>query len=102
MKENLPQLTDCLLALDNNIATLTFNRHDVRNALTSTAIADDIVTTVEWVNKTATVAVLIITGDGSAFSSGEILKIWLNVVVILLVMYKNLKLVIVKEYSAFH
>ncbi|MBA6253938.1 enoyl-CoA hydratase/isomerase family protein [Colwellia sp. MB3u-55] len=74
MKENLPQLTDCLLALDNNIATLTFNRHDVRNALTSTTIADDIVTTVEWVNKTSTVAVLIITGAGSAFSSGGNIK----------------------------
>ena len=53
MKEKLPQLSDCILALDNNIVTLTFNRHDVRNALTSTAIADDIVETVNWVNKNA-------------------------------------------------
>jgi len=42
----IPQLTDCLLTLENNIVTLTFNRHDVRNALTSTAIADDIVNTI--------------------------------------------------------
>ena len=44
---SLPALIDCILSLNNNIATLTFNRHDVRNALTSTAIADDIVNTVE-------------------------------------------------------
>lgn len=70
----LPQLQDCLITLANNVVTLTFNRHDVRNALTSTSIADDIVSTVEWVNKTASVAVLIITGAGSAFSSGGNVK----------------------------
>lgn len=70
----LPELTDCLLAVDNNIATLRFNRHDVRNALTSTAIADDIVATVEWINQTTNIAVLIITGEGSAFSSGGNIK----------------------------
>ncbi|MCO4799065.1 MAG: enoyl-CoA hydratase/isomerase family protein [Colwelliaceae bacterium] len=69
-----PALTDCLITLENNIATLTFNRHDVRNALTSTAIADDIVTTVDWINKNKEVAVLIITGSGSAFSSGGNIK----------------------------
>jgi enoyl-CoA hydratase/carnithine racemase len=74
MKEPLPQLEDCLLTLDNNIVTLTFNRHDVRNALTSTAIADDIVNTIEWINKTQSIAVLIITGTGSAFSSGGNIK----------------------------
>lgn len=74
MNEKLPKLQDCLLNLDNNIVTLTFNRHDVRNALTSTAIADDIVNTVEWINKTPSVAVLVITGAGSAFSSGGNIK----------------------------
>jgi len=74
MIETLPILQDCLINSENNIVTLTFNRHDVRNALTSTAIADDIVTTVDWVNKTASVAVLIITGAGSAFSSGGNVK----------------------------
>ena len=67
MSENLPQLEDSLLTLDNNVVTLTFNRHDVRNALTSTAIADDIVNTIEWINKAQSIAVLIITGAGSAF-----------------------------------
>lgn len=70
----LPQLTDCLFSLDNNVATLTFNRHDVRNALTGTTIADDIVATVNWVNHHQDVAVLIITGAGSAFSSGGNIK----------------------------
>jgi enoyl-CoA hydratase/carnithine racemase len=70
----MPTLTDCLLTVDNNIATLTFNRHDVRNALTSTAIADDIVATVDWVNKSKSIAVLIITGAGTAFSSGGNIK----------------------------
>lgn len=70
----LPVLIDCTLSLTNKVATLTFNRHDVRNALTSTAIADDIVNTVEWINKTPGVAVLIITGAGSAFSSGGNIK----------------------------
>jgi len=74
MIENLPKLQDSLITLTNNIVTLTFNRHDLRNALTSTAIADDIVKTVEWINKTASVAVLIITGSGTAFSSGGNVK----------------------------
>lgn len=70
----IPTLTDCLLTLENNIALLTFNRHDVRNALTSTAIADDIVDTIDWVNTNKSVAVLVITGAGSAFSSGGNIK----------------------------
>jgi len=28
----LPQLTDALLTLENRVATLTMNRHDLRNA----------------------------------------------------------------------
>jgi enoyl-CoA hydratase/carnithine racemase len=74
MTNPLPQLQDCLIKLDNNIVTLSFNRHDVRNALTSTAITDDIVATVDWINKNKTIAVLIITGEGSAFSSGGNIK----------------------------
>lgn len=70
----LPSLVDCTLALENNIATLTFNRHDVRNALTSTAIADDIVKTADWINSSPEIAVLVITGAGSAFSSGGNIK----------------------------
>lgn len=70
----LPQLTDCTLELNKNVLTLTFVRHDVRNALTGTAITDDIVATTEWINRTPEIAVLIITGEGSAFSSGGNIK----------------------------
>ena len=34
----LPNLTDATLELDGRVATLTFNRDDVRNALTSTEL----------------------------------------------------------------
>ena len=69
-----PSLIDCTFGLDNGVATLTFNRDDIRNALTSTHIADDIVNTITWINKNKNVAVLIITGAGSAFSSGGNIK----------------------------
>ena len=66
----LPELTDCSLDLTNRIATLTFQRDDVRNALTGTGLVEDILTTVNWANCCQEVSVLILTGDGSAFSSG--------------------------------
>jgi enoyl-CoA hydratase/carnithine racemase len=71
---SLPNLTDSALTLDDRIATLTFRRNDVRNALTSTEIAADIVTAVEWVNLNHEVAVLILTGEGNAFSAGGNIK----------------------------
>lgn len=66
----LPVLTDALLTLENRVATLTLNRHDVRNALTGSHLIDDIVATAEWVNQCDEVSVLVITGAGSAFSAG--------------------------------
>lgn len=72
--ENLPKLTDCKISLNNNIVLLSFNRDDVRNALTGTEIVSDIVKTVEWINQNQHVAVLVITGEGSAFSSGGNIK----------------------------
>ncbi|MCJ8274340.1 MAG: enoyl-CoA hydratase-related protein, partial [Psychrosphaera sp.] len=71
---DLPQLIDSTLTLENAVATLTFNRDDVRNALTGTKIADDIVTTADWINANNEVAVLILTGAGSAFSAGGNVK----------------------------
>jgi enoyl-CoA hydratase/carnithine racemase len=72
---NLPTLTDATLTLENRIATLTFNRHDVRNALTGTNLIDDIIDTIDWVNKAKEdVSVLIMTGAGSAFSAGGNVK----------------------------
>ncbi|MBW7471057.1 enoyl-CoA hydratase-related protein [Marinobacter sp. M216] len=67
---NLPQLTDALLTLDERVAVLTLNRHDLRNALTGSHLIDDIVTTAEWVNRCEDVSVLVITGAGSSFSAG--------------------------------
>lgn len=67
---NVPQLTDALLTLEDRVALLTLNRHDLRNALTGSHLIDDIVTTAEWVNHCDDVSVLVITGAGSAFSAG--------------------------------
>ncbi|NMT63641.1 enoyl-CoA hydratase-related protein [Marinobacter orientalis] len=66
----VPTLTDALLTLENRVATLTLNRHDLRNALTGSHLIEDIVTTAEWVNRCQDVSVLVITGAGSAFSAG--------------------------------
>lgn len=71
---SLPQLTDATLTLENRIAVLTFNRHDVRNALTGTHLVDDIVDTVNWANTNKEVSVLVLTGAGSAFSAGGNIK----------------------------
>lgn len=66
----LPELTDALLTLNERVAVLTLNRNDLRNALTGSALIDDIVATTEWVNQCDEVSVLVITGAGSAFSAG--------------------------------
>tara|TARA_R110001606_G_scaffold191381_1_gene339307 strand:+ start:1443 stop:2243 length:801 start_codon:yes stop_codon:yes gene_type:complete len=66
----IPTLTDCQLTLENGVATLLFDRHDVRNELTGTAIAADIVRVCEWINSCSNVGVLIMTGAGSSFCAG--------------------------------
>ena len=70
----LPNLQDSSLSLENRIATLTFQRDDVRNVLTGSALAEDIVKTVHWANREPEVSVLVVTGAGSAFSSGGNVK----------------------------
>lgn len=70
----LPKLTDATLTLKDSVAVLTFNRHDMRNALTGNNLIDDIVNTVEWVNLNQAVSVLVLTGSGSAFSAGGNIK----------------------------
>ena len=70
----LPQTTDARLKLDGRVATLTLERDDVRNALTGTALIDDIVNVAEWINRCDEVSVLILTGTGSAFSAGGNIK----------------------------
>ena len=71
---NPPKLTDALYHVDGRIATLTLNRHDVRNALTGTHLIDDIVAVADWVNHDDGVSVLIVTAAGSAFSAGGNVK----------------------------
>lgn len=74
MSLSMPTLTDATLTFEERVATLTMNRHDVRNALTGTALVDDIVATANWVNHTDEVSALVITGAGSAFSAGGNVK----------------------------
>lgn len=69
-----PKLTDSSLVLTDRIATLTFERDDVRNALTGTALIEDLEVTCNWANGNPDVSVLIMTGDGKAFSSGGNVK----------------------------
>jgi len=56
-----PKLKDAALTLQERVAMLTLQRDDVRNALTGTHLIEDIVNTVEWVNRNSDVPVLIIT-----------------------------------------
>ena len=70
----LPTVHDARLQLDNHVATLTLARDDVRNALTGTALIDDIVDVAAWTNTCDEVSVLVITGEGSAFSAGGNVK----------------------------
>ena len=70
----LPELKESSLEVENRLAVLTLKRNDVRNALTGTALVDDIVRTVRWVNGEEAISVLILTGDGSAFCSGGNVK----------------------------
>jgi enoyl-CoA hydratase/carnithine racemase len=71
---DLPSLKDASLDVDGRVAVLTFRRDDMRNALTGTALVDDICATLEWANTTAEISVLVLTGDGSAFSAGGNIK----------------------------
>ncbi len=70
----LPVMKDAALTLDERVAVLTFRRNDVRNALSSTELTSDIVATLAWANTNPDVSVLILTGEGSAFSAGGNIK----------------------------
>jgi enoyl-CoA hydratase/carnithine racemase len=67
-------MKDAALTLDERVAVLTFRRNDVRNALSSTELTSDIVATLAWANTNPDVSVLILTGEGSAFSAGGNIK----------------------------
>jgi len=70
----LPKLEDALLEIQERVAVLTLNRHDVRNALTGTGLIEDIVNVAQWVNHADEISALVITGAGSAFSAGGNIK----------------------------
>ncbi len=72
--KQLPELHDALLSLEGRVATLTFNRDDVRNELTGTRLVDDIENVVNWINANEAVSVLVMTGAGKAFSAGGNVK----------------------------
>jgi enoyl-CoA hydratase/carnithine racemase len=72
--QNLPTLSDALLSVEDRVATLTFNRDDVRNELTGTRLVEDIERTVAWVNASEGISALVLTGAGKAFSSGGNVK----------------------------
>ncbi|MFT6550979.1 MAG: enoyl-CoA hydratase/carnithine racemase [Zhongshania marina] len=69
-----PILCDATLTVTNRYATLCFERDDVRNALTGTSLIDDLCSTLDWANRNKDISCLIITGAGSAFSSGGNIK----------------------------
>jgi enoyl-CoA hydratase/carnithine racemase len=73
-----PVLTDATLVVNDGVALLTFNRDDVRNALTGTALVGEIIKVIDWVNSNHSVGAMIITGGGKAFSSGGNVKHMLN------------------------
>lgn len=69
-----PTLKDSKLDFSQGVATLTFMRDDVRNAVSGTQLIDDLVKTIDWIEVESCVAVLIVTGQGKAFSAGGNLK----------------------------
>jgi enoyl-CoA hydratase/carnithine racemase len=70
MNMKKPVLKDSVLEVEGRVAVMTFNRDDVRNALTGTALVEEILLVLDWVNRADEVSVMILTGAGSAFSSG--------------------------------
>jgi enoyl-CoA hydratase/carnithine racemase len=70
----IPVLVDSRVEIDGRVATMTFTRNDVRNALTGTALVDEIVAVAKWINANKDISALIITGEGAAFSAGGNVK----------------------------
>jgi enoyl-CoA hydratase/carnithine racemase len=65
---------EILFEKKGNIAVLTLNQPDTRNAITDKGIIDEIVDAVQMVQADQSVSVLIVTGAGSAFSAGGNIK----------------------------
>lgn len=69
-----PSLKDASLEIDGRVAVLAFRRDDMRNALSGTALIDDICVTLQWATANPGVSVLVLTGEGAAFSAGGNIK----------------------------
>lgn len=70
-----PSLTAARLQVADRVAWLTLDRDDVRNELTGTGLAAEIVAVARWIDAVSDeVSVLVITGAGSAFSAGGNVK----------------------------
>lgn len=65
---------EILFERKDKIAVLTLNKPDIRNALTSDTIINEIVDACDTVQGDSTISVLIVTGAGSAFSAGGNVK----------------------------
>lgn len=63
-----------LFEKEGHIAVLTLNQPETRNALTDIDLVDAIVDVCETANRDAEIRVLIVTGNGPAFSSGGNIK----------------------------
>jgi enoyl-CoA hydratase/carnithine racemase len=59
---------------EGHVVTLTLNRHETRNAISEDEMVDAIVAACDKINKDHSVRAVIITGAGSAFSSGGNVK----------------------------
>ncbi len=69
-----PKTKDSLLTIENGVATLVFNRDDVRNVLTGTHLVEDINQVCDWINRTPEICALVIGAKGKAFSAGGNIK----------------------------
>jgi enoyl-CoA hydratase/carnithine racemase len=63
-----------LYSFDNHIVTLTLNRHETRNAISDDEMVEAIESACKKINSDPNVRVVILTGAGSAFSSGGNVK----------------------------
>ena len=70
----MPKFEGTEVTLENAVVTATLNRDDMRNALTGTAIIEDLLALCDWVNRNHTVGATVITGAGKAFSAGGNIK----------------------------
>lgn len=67
-------ITDVLSEVNDGIAIWRMNRVDTRNAISDSKMIDDLVSLAEQAQKDSQIRVIILTGNGPAFSSGGNVK----------------------------